>query len=49
MKQNNTTTKPLNENKMAEEAKMALLLAAVAIVCVLIGALYNERNEKKKN
>jgi hypothetical protein len=40
-----TTTKPLNQNKMAEEAKMALLLAVVGFLCILIGGIYNEKTK----
>ena len=46
MNLNNTTTKPLNQNRMAEEAKMALLLAAVGFIAIVIGLIYNYFNEK---
>ena len=39
--QNNTTTKPLNQNKMTEEAKMALLLFSVGIIAIVIGIIRN--------
>ena len=44
--EDNTTTKPLNQNRMAEEAKMALLLAAVGFIAIVIGSIYNKINEK---
>jgi hypothetical protein len=31
---------------MAEEAKMALLLATVGFIAIVIGSIYNEINEK---
>ena len=34
---------------MAEEAKMALLLAAVGFIALVIGSIYNEINEKWKH
>ena len=30
---------------MVEEAKMALLLAAVGFICILIGSIYNEKTK----
>ena len=31
---------------MAEEAKMALLMAAVGVIAIVIGSIYNKINEK---
>lgn len=43
---NNGTTKPLNQNNMAEEAKMAIFTFAMGFLIIGIGLIYNYFNEK---